>query len=72
MRDEQKYANAVDMARDYNNDKSLTLDLIQRIAELEEQLANSIRPKFEIGQECYLIDDDFNYFKNTKEFNIVC
>ena len=43
----------------------------KRIKELEEQLANSIRPKFEIGQECYLIDDDFNYFKNTKEFNIV-
>ena len=32
----------------------------QRIVELEEQLANSIRQKFEIGQECYLIDDDFN------------
>lgn len=27
----------------------------QRIAELEEQLANSIRPKFKIGQEVYII-----------------
>lgn len=43
----------------------------QRIAELEEQLKNAIVPKFKIGQECYLIDNDFNYFKNTKEFNIV-
>lgn len=25
----------------------------QRIAELEEQLKNSIRPKFKIGQECW-------------------
>ena len=41
MRDEQKYANIVDMATDYNNDKSLILDLTQRIAELEEQLENA-------------------------------
>lgn len=27
----------------------------QRIAELEEQLKNSIRPKFKIGQECYVL-----------------
>ena len=27
----------------------------QRIAELEEQLKNSIVPKFKIGQECYVL-----------------
>lgn len=48
----------------------------KRIAELEQELAElkqkAIVPKFKIGQECYLIDNNFNYFKNTKEFNIVC
>lgn len=53
MRDEQKYANIVDMATDYNNDKSLILNLTQRIAELEEKLKNAIVPKFKIGQEVY-------------------
>ena len=43
----------------------------KRIAELEKQLANSIRPKFKVGQECYLIDDKFNCFHNCKEYNIV-
>jgi hypothetical protein len=55
MRDEQKYANIVDMATDYNNDKSLILNLTQRIAELEEQLKNAIVPKFKIGQKCYVL-----------------
>ena len=55
MRDEQKYANIVDMARDYSNDKSLILDLTQRIAELEEQLANSIRPKFNRQEHIYCV-----------------
>ena len=31
-------------------------ELTQRIAELEEQLANSIRPKFKIGQEVFVFD----------------
>lgn len=48
----------------------------KRIGELEQELAElkqkAIVPKFKIGQECYLIDNNFNYFKNTKEFNIVC
>ena len=55
MRDEQKYANVVDMARDYANDKSLILDLTQRIEELEEQLANSIRPKFNRQEHIYCV-----------------
>lgn len=58
MRDEQKYATIVDMATDYNNDKSLILDLTQRIAELEEQLKNAIMPKFKIGQEVWFVNDD--------------
>lgn len=63
MRDEQKYANIVDMATDYNNDKSLILNLTQRIAELEEQLKNAIvLPKYEKGQTIYYIDR-----KNIKE-----
>ena len=56
MRDEQKYANIVDMATDYNNDKSLILDLTQRIAELEEQLKNAIVPKFKKGKEVFYIN----------------
>ena len=34
------------------NNKTI-IQLKNRIAELEEQLANSIRPKFKIGQECW-------------------
>lgn len=30
----------------------------QRIAELEEQLKNSVRPKFKIGQEVWVVLDD--------------
>lgn len=66
MRDEQKYANIVDMARDYNNDKSLILDLTQRIAELEEQLANSIRPKFNRQERIYFVA-----FGEIREFVVV-
>lgn len=33
----------------------------QRIAELEEQLANSIRPKFKIGDKVYAIIDTWAY-----------
>lgn len=66
MRDEQKYANIVDMARDYNNDKSLILDLTQRIAELEEQLANSIRPKFNRQEHIYCVA-----FGEIREFVVV-
>ena len=55
MKDEQKYANIVDMATDYNNDKSLILNLTQRIAELGEQLKNAIVPKFNFGSlVCYI------------------
>lgn len=48
----------------------------QRISELEEQLANSIRPKFKIGQEVYYIDRygvqkdiviSFTYFSRENE-----
>ena len=42
--------------------------LEQELAELKEK---AIVPKFKVGQECYLIDNNFNYFKNTKEINIV-
>ena len=46
-----------------------------RVKELEQELAElkekAIVPKFKRGQECYLIDNNFNYFKDTKEFNIV-
>ena len=31
----------------------------QRIAELEEQLKNSIRPKFKIGQEVWFVSDPY-------------
>lgn len=55
MRDEQKYANIVDMATDYNNDKSLILNLTQRIAELEKQLKNAIVPKFKGGQNVWCV-----------------
>lgn len=43
----------------------------KQILKLEEQLKNAIVPKFKRGQECYLIDDNFNYFHNRKEYNIV-
>ena len=66
MRDEQKYANIVDMVTDYNNDKSLILDLTQRIAELEEQLKNAIVPKFKIGQKVWFI-----YGKSIRSFIIL-
>ena len=66
MRDEQKYANIVDMARDYNNDKSLTLDLTQRIAELEEQLKNCIKPKFNRQEHIYCVA-----FGEIREFVVV-
>ena len=66
MRDKQKYANAVDIARDYSNDKSLILDLTQRIAELEEQLANSIRPKFTRQEHIYCFA-----FGEIREFVVV-
>ena len=66
MRDEQKYANIVDMTRDYSNDKSLILDLTQRIAELEEQLANSIRPKFNRQEHVYCVA-----FGEIREFVVV-
>ena len=66
MRDEQKYANVVDMARDYANDKSLILDLTQRIEELEEQLANSIRPKFNRQEHIYCVA-----FGEIREFVVV-
>lgn len=42
-----------------------------KIAELEKQLENAVIPKFKIGQECYLIDNNFNYLRNRAEFNIV-
>lgn len=82
MRDEQKYANVVDMVRDYNNDKSLILNLTQRIAELEEQLKN-VRTKYFVGYDScfnpivreldldiilpiYMYDKDFKFY-DTKE-----
>lgn len=47
----------------------------KQIAELEKELTElkekAIIPRFRIGQECYLIDNNFNYFKNIKESNIV-
>lgn len=53
-----------------DNEKNMhILDLHRELAELKEK---AIVPKFKTGQECYLIDNNFNYFKNTKEFNIVC
>lgn len=66
MRDEQKYANIVDMVRDYNNDKSLILDLTQRIAELEEQLKNCIKPKFNRQEHIYCVA-----FGEIREFVVV-
>lgn len=48
------------------------LDLQSQLDQANERLKGAIVPKFKIGQECYLIDNNFNYFKNTKEFNIVC
>jgi hypothetical protein len=38
----------------------------QRIAELEEQLANSIRPKFKIGQEVWFINETLEVMHNGK------
>ena len=66
MRDEQKYANIVDMATDYNNDKSLILNLTQRIAELEEQLKNCISPKFNRQEHIYCVA-----FGEIREFVVV-
>ena len=66
MRDEQKYTNIVDVARDYNNDKSLILDLTQRIAELEEQLKNCIKPKFNRQEHIYCVA-----FGEIREFVVV-
>lgn len=66
MRDEQKYTNIVDVARDYNNDKSLILDLTQRIAKLEEQLKNCIKPKFNRQEHIYCVA-----FGEIREFVVV-
>ena len=52
--------------------KSEKENLMRTLEEASEELECAIVPKFKIGQECYLIDNNFNYFKNTKEFNIVC
>lgn len=49
---------------DYPSNQSICGILNQqaeRIAELEEQLANSIRPKFKIGDKVYAIIDTWAY-----------
>ena len=68
MKDEQKYANIVDMVGDFNNDKNLILQLTQQLADLEVKLAESEKKARTYAKEIVFLDKKLENL--NKEFEL--
>lgn len=70
MKDEQKYANIVDMVSDFNNDKNLILQLTQQLTDLEAKLAKSEK-KLKEMEHRFLLQYDIRSMYESSYLDLV-